>query len=75
MNLTVTVEDDLLDRARQAARAQGKTLDQIVEELLRALAEGDDPERDLEELRRLTRQGQGRSRGWKFDREASHERR
>ena len=44
------------------------------EESTSALESEDDPERDLAELRRLTRQGQGRSRGRKLDREESHER-
>ena len=31
-------------------------------------------ERDIEELRRLSQQSEGRSRGWKFDREEIHRR-
>jgi len=36
------------------------------------LAGGDDPERSIEEFKRLS--GRGHSRGWRFDRNEIHER-
>jgi hypothetical protein len=36
------------------------------------LLEGDDPERSIEEFKRLS--GRGRLRGWRFDRDQIHER-
>lgn len=52
----------------------GKSLNQLVREYLRELTAGDDAQRDIEELRELSRRGKGRSRGWRFNREELHER-
>ena len=41
---------------------------------LEALARRGDAEQDIEELRRLGTEGQGRSRGWRFDRDEIHAR-
>ncbi len=50
----------------------GKSLNQLVREYLQKLAGGDDPEKSIEEFRRLS--GRGHSRGWRFDRNEIHER-
>ena len=74
MNLTLSVDDRLLEEARKVARSMGKSLNQMVREYLEALTARSDPQRDCEELRRLSAEGQGRSGGWKFDRDEVHER-
>lgn len=74
MNLTLSIDDRLLKEAREVARSMGKSVNQLVREYLEQLASKDDPERDIEELRRLSSRSQGRSRGWKFDRDEIHER-
>ncbi len=74
MHLTLSIEDQLVERAQNVARHRGKTLDELLGELVRQLAEQDDAERDIQELRRLSHEGGGRSRGWRFDREEIHER-
>ncbi len=74
MNLTLSVEDRIVERARKVARSMGKSLNQLVREYLRGLTAEHDPKHDIEELRALSRQGKGRSRGWRFDREQLHER-
>jgi hypothetical protein len=74
MNLTLSVKEQVVARARRAAEAMGKSLNQIVREYLEQLAETSDPEEDVAELRRLSDDAQGRSRGWRFDREEIHER-
>ncbi len=74
MNLTLAIDDELLKEARQVARAMGKSLNQLVREYLEHLTGRDQPEADIEELRRLSAQGRGRSRGWRFDRDELHER-
>jgi hypothetical protein len=74
MNITLSVDEDLLRRARQVANAMGKSLNQLVREYLERLAGQDRATEDLEELRRLSAEGAGRSRGWRFDRDELHER-
>lgn len=74
MNLTLSVREHVVSRARRAAQAMGKSLNQAVREYLEQLAETSDPERDVEELLRLSHQSGGRSGGWRFDRQEIHER-
>jgi uncharacterized protein DUF6364 len=74
MNLTLSVDEQLVERARKVARAMGKSLNELVREYLRNLAGDDDAKRDMEELRVLSRRGKGRSGGWRFNREELHER-
>ena len=74
MNITLAVDDELLRDAREVARAMGKSVNQLVREYLERLTGRDEPERDVEELRRLSAEGRGRSRGWRFDRDEIHER-
>jgi replicative DNA helicase len=74
MNITLAIDDELLRDARQVAKAMGKSLNQLVREYLQQVTGRDRPERDVEELRRLSAEGGGRSRGWRFDREEIHER-
>ena len=74
MNLTLSIDGRLLEEAREVARSMGTSVNQIVREHLEQLTSRDEAERDVEELRRLSAQAEGRSRGWKFDREEIHER-
>ena len=74
MNLTLSIDGRLLEEARAVARSMGKSVNQIVREHLEQLTSKDEAERDVEELRRLSQESEGRSRGWKFDREEIHER-
>lgn len=74
MNLTLSIDDRLLEEAREVARSMGKSVNQLVREYLEQLTSKDEAERDIEELRRLSQQSEGRSRGWKFDREEIHRR-
>ncbi len=72
MNLTLSVDEQLVTRARKKAEALGKSLNQLVRDYLQSLAGGDDPERSIEEFRKLS--GRGNSRGWRFDRNELHDR-
>lgn len=74
MNLTLSVDDQVVERARKLAGAMGKSLNQLVREYLEHLTARDDAERDIDELRQLSMEGGGRSRGWRFDRDELHER-
>ena len=72
MNLTLSVDEQIVARARKKAEVLGKSLNQLVRDYLQKLAGGDDPEKSIDEFRRLS--GQGNSRGWRFNRDQIHER-
>jgi hypothetical protein len=72
MNITFSVDDHTVERARKRAAVLGKTLDQLIREYLQKLAGTDDAERSIEEFERLS--GGGHSQGWRFDRDEAHER-
>jgi replicative DNA helicase len=72
MNLTLSIDEQLVARARKKAEAMGKSLNQVVRDYLQKLTGGDDPERSIAEFQSLS--GQGHSKGWKFDRDEIHER-
>jgi hypothetical protein len=73
MNLTLSVDDQLVSRARKKAEALGKSLNQLIRDYLQTVAGGDDAELSIEEFKRLS--GRGHSHGWRFNREEIHERR
>lgn len=72
MNVTLSIEDQLVARARKKAEALGKSLNQMIRDYLQTIAGGDDPERSIDEFNRLS--GQGHSRGRRFNRDEIHDR-
>lgn len=72
MNVTLSINDQLVARARSKAQAMGKSLNQLIRDHLQSIAGGDDPERSIDEFRRLS--GRGHSHGWRFNRDEIHER-
>jgi hypothetical protein len=74
MNLTLAVDDRLVEQARKIAESQGKSLNQVIREFLEELTSPTTAAGEMEELRRLSLEGQGRSKGWKFNRQEIHER-
>lgn len=72
MNLTLSIDEQLLVRARKRAEAMGKSLNQMIRDYLQTVAGGDDAERSIAEFKRLS--GRGDSRGWRFNRDEIHER-
>lgn len=74
MNLTLAVDRRVVERARKAAAAMGMSLNQAIREYLEQLAGGDAADEEIEEVFELSRRSGGRSRGWRFDRDALHER-
>jgi hypothetical protein len=70
MNVTLSVDEQLVARARKKADALGKSLNQLIRDYLQKLAGGDDPERSIEEFKQLS--GRGHSRGWRFNRDEIH---
>jgi hypothetical protein len=74
MNITLSMDEQLVERAREMLRATGKTINQeIREHLMHIVGDDEQLERDLEFLKRTA--GLGHSNGWKFNREELYERR
>jgi hypothetical protein len=71
MNITLSIDKQVVARARKRAEALGKSLNQLIRDYLQTLAD-DDPERSIEEFKRLS--GRGNSRGWRFNRDEIHDR-
>lgn len=74
MNITLSIDERLLRRARKAAEAMGKSLNQLVRDQLETVVADDPAGRFDAELRRLSGEGCGHAHGWRFDREQAHER-
>jgi hypothetical protein len=72
MNVTLSIDDQLVERARKKAEALGKSLNQLIRDYLQTVAGGDNAERSIEEFKKLS--GRGNSRGWRFNRDEIHER-
>ena len=72
MNLTLSVDEQLVERARKRAGALGKSLNQMVRDYLQKVAGDDDADESIAEFRRLS--GKGHSRGWRFNRDEIHRR-
>ena len=72
MNVTLSIDEQLVARARKKADSLGKSLNQLIRDYLQRLTGEDDPHRSIEEFKRLS--GRGHSRGWRFDRNEIHER-
>lgn len=72
MNVTLSIDDQVVVRARKKAESLGRSLNHLICDYLDRLAGIDDPERSIEELKRLS--GRGHSRGRRFNRDEIHER-
>ena len=72
MNVTFSIDEQVVARARQKAKVLGKSLNELIRDYLQTLAGGDDPESSVEELEHLSRRGH--SHGWRFNRDEIHER-
>jgi hypothetical protein len=72
MNITLSVDEQIVRRARAVAEAMGKSLNQVVREYLEGLAAVDDVQAELSELRRLSEESRGSRKGWRFDRDELH---
>ena len=75
MNLTLSIDDEIIKEARRRAEAMGKSVNQLVREYLERLAGKTDREALVAEFRELSKNPMGDSKGWKFNRDEIHERR
>jgi len=69
MNITLSVDDRVVEQARKAAQAMGKSLNQAVRDYLEQLAGQAQRESVVRELAELSMKGTGAARGWRFDRD------
>lgn len=75
MNITLSVDDEVIERARKLASARGTSVNQMVRDYLESLVRPAGHDTFGDDLRRLTSAGKGRSKRWRFNRDELHERR
>jgi hypothetical protein len=73
MNVTLSIDDQTLVRARQLAQQRGTSLNQMIRDYLDSLTSSD-PVQAVAELERLWHEEEGDSRGWKWNREEAYDR-
>lgn len=75
MNITLSADAKLIKKSREYARAHDTSLNQLVRDYLARLSGGYEAEEMADEFVRLASKMAGRSeRGFKFDRDAIHDR-
>ena len=74
MNITLSVDEKVAERARAAAQAMGKSLNQAVREYLEQLGGAQRLQAELDAFEQSALATPGRLRGWKFDREEANRR-
>ncbi len=67
MNLTLSIDDQLLEKTRKRAAEMGTSVNQMARDHFQSVVGEDDPEGWIEEF--LSLSGNGHSGGEKFDRE------
>jgi len=75
MNLTLSIDEQIVERARQKLRAVGRSVNEEIREHLAHIAKDDeDVEREIEEF--VRRAGQGKpDNDWKWSRDEIYEER
>jgi len=75
MNVTLSIEDDVMRKARRRAEAMGTSVNQLVRDYLAQFAGLTDPDALAAEFEQRSAASKGDSRGWRFHRDELHERR
>jgi len=73
MNVTLSIDDQTLARARQFAHQRGTSLNQMIRDYLETLTMGD-PRQAVAELDRLWNEEEGDSGGWVWNRDEVYDR-
>jgi Family of unknown function (DUF6364) len=74
VNITLSIDEKIVERARERLRAHGKTVNQEIRDHLEHLAgREEDVEAEVEAFRQ--RAGQGNSDSWKWNREELYDER
>ncbi len=74
MNVTLSIDDETLARARELAARRGTSLNQMILDYLEEVASDMSSGEILRELNELWENGSGDSRGMRWTREELHER-
>ena len=75
MNLTLSVDDQIVQKAKKRAEILGTRVNQLVRDYLEQLAGKSNAAHDAEEFERLSRSSNAVPKDYKFDRDELHERR
>ncbi len=73
-NLTLSIDEKTIERARDAAQAMGTSLNQLVRDHIERLSGADQRVADHDAFEARAVAGKGRLNGWKFDREEANSR-
>lgn len=73
-NITLSVDEKTVQRARDAAQAMGTSLNQFVRDQIERLSGADQRLADHDAYEARAVAGKGRLNGWKFDREEANSR-
>ena len=68
-NVTLAVEDELLDASREYAHKHHTSLNALIRDLLKRTVRSETENAGLKEFLRLAAQAKGDSKGWKWNRE------
>jgi hypothetical protein len=74
MNLTLSADEKVIQRARETARRQGKSLNQAIREYLQLLSASPNGEDTVEELFALMKRGKGSLKHQSWSRDEIHQR-
>jgi antitoxin component of RelBE/YafQ-DinJ toxin-antitoxin module len=74
MNITLSIDERVVDEARVAAQKMGKSLNQVVRDYLEQLAGASRREQEWAQLEASLLASTGRLDGWQFNRDEANER-
>ncbi len=75
MNITLSIDERVAERARQAAHAMGKSLNQAVRDYLEQLAGMNQQDAEAAAFEASARTSPGKLSGWRFNRSEANTRR
>jgi hypothetical protein len=74
MNVTLSLDEKVLERARKLAAQRGLSLNQMIRDYLSEITGELTPDELVAELEALWAKSKGDSGGWRFDRDELHDR-
>jgi antitoxin component of RelBE/YafQ-DinJ toxin-antitoxin module len=74
MNITLSIDEQVAEKARKAASAMGKSLNQAVRDYLEQLAGAQQLEAELRSFEQSALSTPGKMKGWTFDRDEANRR-
>jgi replicative DNA helicase len=74
MNITLSVDEQVAQRAREAAQKMGKSLNQVVRDYLEQLAGSSRREQQWSQFEARCAQSSAQLNGWRFNRDEANER-